>query len=176
MNVVDEILNMVGCERDGKLHVYWCLPEKEICDGLLPLETDEDCASMLNVINTKKCVVMFVDHTSFLKTLRIDAILQNKRVATVPSVINPEAPMPEPTENGEFEASTSGVVVSYKRHVVEGCHEFEDHERVIMQSEEEDDDSDSEYELYDSDYMNTHQSDSLISRHTNPLTSKKLTA
>jgi hypothetical protein len=91
-------------------------------------------------------------------------------------VINPEAPMPEPTENGEFEASTSGVVVSDKRQVEEGYHEFEDHERVIMQSEEEDDDSDSEYELYDSDYMNTHQSDSLISRHTNPLTSKKLTA
>jgi hypothetical protein len=151
MNVVDEILNMVGCERDGKLHVYWYLPEKEICDGLLPLETDEDCASMLNVINTEKCVVLFVDHTNFLKTLRIDAILRNKRVTTVPSVINPEAPMPEPTENGEFEASTSGVVVSDKRQAEEGDHELEDHEREIMQSEEEDDDGDTEFELYDSD-------------------------
>jgi hypothetical protein len=106
---------------------------------------------MLNVISTEKCVVLFIDHTNFLKTLRIDAILRNRRVTTMPSVINPEAAMPKPTENGEFEASTSGVVVSDKRQAEEGDHELEDHEREIMQLEEEDDDSETEFELYDSD-------------------------
>jgi hypothetical protein len=129
MNVLDEILNMIGCERDGKLHVYWCLPEKKICDGLLPLETDEDCASMLDVINTEKCVVLFIDHTNFLKTLRTDAIIRNRRVTTVPSMINPEAPMGEHDENRECEASTSGVVESYQRQSKEGDHEFKDIER-----------------------------------------------
>jgi hypothetical protein len=66
------------------LHVHWCLPEKEICEGLLPLETDEDYASMLDVINTEKCVVLFIDHTKFLKTLRIEAIITNRRVTTGP--------------------------------------------------------------------------------------------
>jgi hypothetical protein len=150
MTVLDEILFMIGCQRDGKLHAYWCLPEKEICDGLVPLETDEDCASMLNVIKTEKCVVLFIDHSNFLKHLRYDAIIRNKSL-TMPSMTSPEAPMAEPAKSREGEASSSGVVVSHQRQTEEGDHEFEDFEREKMQSEEEDDGSDSDYELYDSD-------------------------
>ncbi|KAK1611857.1 hypothetical protein QYE76_035530 [Lolium multiflorum] len=152
MTVMDEIMFMIGCQRDGKLHAYWCLPQKEICDGLVRLETDEDCASMLNVIKTEKCVVLFIDHSNFLKHLRYDAIIRNKSL-TMPSMTSPEAPMAEPAKSIEGEASSSGVVVSHQRQTEEGDHEFEDFEREKMQSEEEDDgsDSDSDYELYDSD-------------------------
>ncbi|KAM0872081.1 hypothetical protein ACQ4PT_038958 [Festuca glaucescens] len=124
--------------------------EKEICDGLLSLETDEDCAYMLNVMKTEKCIVLFIDHTNFLKHLRYDAIIRN-RSPTMPSMISPEAPMDEPAKSKECEASSSGVVVSDQGQSEEGDHEFEDFERETMQSEEDDDDSDSDYELYDSD-------------------------
>jgi hypothetical protein len=30
---IDEILRILGYVTDGKLHVYWCLPDKEIQDG-----------------------------------------------------------------------------------------------------------------------------------------------
>ncbi|KAM0859353.1 hypothetical protein ACQ4PT_047273 [Festuca glaucescens] len=110
MTVLDEILFMIGYQRDGKLHVYWCLPEKERCDGLLPLETNEDCASMLNLMKSEKCVVLFIDHTNFLKHLRYDAIIRNKSL-TMPSMTSPEAPMAEPAKSREGEASSSSVVV-----------------------------------------------------------------
>jgi hypothetical protein len=33
---IDEILSILGYERDGRLRVYWCYPGKDITDGLVP--------------------------------------------------------------------------------------------------------------------------------------------
>ncbi|KAM0914164.1 hypothetical protein ACQ4PT_011703 [Festuca glaucescens] len=147
--VVDEILFMIGCQRDGKLHVYCCLPGKEISDGLVPVETDADCATMLNVIKTEKCVVLYIDHSNFRKHLRYDVI--RKRSISLPSVITQEVPMTEPSKTRDGEASSSCAGVSEQRHLEEGGHEFEDFGREMMESEEEEDGTDNDFELYDSD-------------------------
>jgi hypothetical protein len=72
------------------------LPGKELKDGLVPVETDADCASMVTVSNSYKCIVLFVDHTDFLRHFREDII------------INGGSKMPAP--------SRSTIVVSQERH------------------------------------------------------------
>jgi hypothetical protein len=37
---IDDIPQQLGYERDGKLHVYWSPPGREICEGLVCLERD----------------------------------------------------------------------------------------------------------------------------------------
>jgi hypothetical protein len=35
--VIDDILSMLDYVGDGKLHIYWCMPGKELCDGLVAI-------------------------------------------------------------------------------------------------------------------------------------------
>jgi hypothetical protein len=35
--VIDDILSMLDYVEDGKLHIYWCMPGKELCDGLVTI-------------------------------------------------------------------------------------------------------------------------------------------
>ena len=62
-------------ERDGKLQVYWCPPGKEICDGLVCIERDADIVKMIQAAENYKTLVLFVDHSNFLKNLREEVII-----------------------------------------------------------------------------------------------------
>jgi hypothetical protein len=43
---IDELLGQMGYERDGRMHVYWCPPGKEVTDGLVCIEKDADIVAM----------------------------------------------------------------------------------------------------------------------------------
>jgi hypothetical protein len=62
---INEILRILGYVRDGKLHVYWCLPDKEIQEGLVLIENDANIRHMAKASRTVKTLVLFVDHTNF---------------------------------------------------------------------------------------------------------------
>jgi hypothetical protein len=72
---IDDILQQLGYERDGKLHVYWSPAGREICEGLVCLERDADIVEMIKAAENHKTLVLFVDHLIFLKNLREDAII-----------------------------------------------------------------------------------------------------
>ena len=42
ISVVDEILSKLGYERDERMQIYWCMPSKELDDGLVPIVTHAD--------------------------------------------------------------------------------------------------------------------------------------
>jgi hypothetical protein len=72
---VDEILRMVGLSREGKLRVYWLLPDKDLDNGLVPLESQAVIRQMINASKITKTLHVFVDHTGFLTNLRPDVII-----------------------------------------------------------------------------------------------------
>ena len=80
MHWINEILRILGCERDGRLHVYWLLPGKDCTDGLVPIENQSDIRQMINASKWNKTLCMFIDHTDFLKTLRPDVIVRPSNV------------------------------------------------------------------------------------------------
>jgi hypothetical protein len=147
---LDEILKTLGLSRDGKLHVYWCLPDKNIRDGLVPIESDEVIRRMARAIRTEKTLSVFVDHTDFLRGLRQDVLqtvppLPHVRTQTrVPTVDKISPPRAQPTASRipaasvDHEASSNTSIV-----------QFVDKEASVQLS---DSDSDSDFEFYDSDF------------------------
>jgi hypothetical protein len=63
---VNEILRILGCERDGRLHVYWLLPGHDIRNGLVLVENQANIRQMVNASKTEKTLVLFTDRTNFL--------------------------------------------------------------------------------------------------------------
>jgi hypothetical protein len=80
---IEDILQQLGYERDGKLHVYWSPPGKEICEGLLRIERDADILEMIKATENHKTLVLLVDHTNFLKNLRVEAIINRGPSSTI---------------------------------------------------------------------------------------------
>jgi hypothetical protein len=136
---IDEILRYLGCERDGKVHVYWCLPEKDIVDSLVPIDSNARFAEMVTASKTHKTLVLFIDHTNFLGTLRTDVIVSEG--PSLPAVISPRK-IPAAYKSDAREASSSAIVEAREKE----CDEFVSE---LVQS----DDSDSEFDcdIYDSD-------------------------
>jgi hypothetical protein len=122
MSVLDEILFMLGCQRDSKLHLYWCLPGKVINDGLVCVESNADCASMASASKYEKTLLLFIDHTNFLRELRDDVII--KGGTTFPSVITPMNNAERGTSK-DCVASSSPLFVSQQRNSQKGHGEDE---------------------------------------------------
>ncbi|KAM0917303.1 hypothetical protein ACQ4PT_009611 [Festuca glaucescens] len=77
MDWMNEILRSLGLARDGKLHLYWCLPNKDIREGLVPLDCDAVIRRMARASLKEKTLCVFVDHTDFLRQLRADVVHTN---------------------------------------------------------------------------------------------------
>jgi hypothetical protein len=148
MSVLDEILFMLGCQRDRKLHVYWCLPGKVINDGLVPVESNADCASMATASKIEKTLLLFIDHTDFLRQLRDDVIIKGE--TTFSTVITPMN-IPETGTSRDCDASSSALFVSEQRNSQEGHGEdevFASDQRNSQEGhgeDEGDDDSDTDF-------------------------------
>lgn len=84
---IDEILTYVGCQRGNKLQVYWCLPGKDIHDGLVPLDRDAHYAEMAKASRMHKTLVLYIDHNNFLGNLRNEVIITEGPF--IPGVISP---------------------------------------------------------------------------------------
>ncbi|KAM0837818.1 hypothetical protein ACQ4PT_061381 [Festuca glaucescens] len=141
--VLDEILEMLGCLRDQKVHVYWLSPGKTLKDGLLPIVTT-DMTEMRNATAVDNTLVIFVDHTNFLRTIRAEIVRINvargaPSVARLaPSVARPASSGARPAPSVASEA-TSIVVV-------------ENVEQETLLELDDDTDSGSDFDIYDSDY------------------------
>jgi hypothetical protein len=73
---VNEIITTLGCERDGKLHVYWCLPGKELNYGLVMIEKQADVREMIIASRNEKTLDLYFDHTNFLLRFRPEVVLR----------------------------------------------------------------------------------------------------
>lgn len=90
---------MLGYQRDGRLHVYWCMPDKEITNGLVPVDSGECIADMIKASQTHRTLVLYVDHTNFLRELRDDVIINGG--PKLPPVISPRK-IPPTARSVEF--------------------------------------------------------------------------
>jgi hypothetical protein len=86
---VNEIITTLGCERDGKLHVYWCLPRKELRYGLVMIENQADVREMIIASRNEKTLDLYIDHTNFLLHHRPEVVVRNL-------VTNEDENMPPP--------------------------------------------------------------------------------
>jgi hypothetical protein len=136
---IDEILRYLGCERDGMLQVYWCLPGKDITDGLVPIDRDVHFAEMVRASKTHKTLNLFIDHTNFLRTLRADVII-NERPNLPPVISPPKVSATSESATGEASSST-----------VEEARAKENDEFVSEVVQSDDSDSEFDCDIYDSD-------------------------
>ncbi|KAM0902373.1 hypothetical protein ACQ4PT_019399 [Festuca glaucescens] len=97
MDWMNEILTSLGLARDGKLHLYWCLPDKDIREGLVPLDCDAVIRRMARASLKEKTLCVFVDHTDFLRQLRTDVVQSNAPVANSPSAVARPPPAAAPS-------------------------------------------------------------------------------
>ncbi|KAM0886359.1 hypothetical protein ACQ4PT_029736 [Festuca glaucescens] len=72
---IEDILKQLGYAIDEKLHVYWCLPGKDISEGLVLIKSDADIVQMIKAADNHKTLCLMIDHSDFLKKLREDAIV-----------------------------------------------------------------------------------------------------
>ena len=150
--------------------MYWCLPDKEITDGLVLVENQSQIYEMIKASKTHKTLVLFVDHTDFLRQLRPDVavrlpfvpkdrksacaqpaassscvvVLSEKRKVSVDASAQPEA------------SPSSSIVVADKRELKE---------IADLDGSE----SDSDFELYDSDYIVDEGDDDLFAENIDNL-------
>jgi hypothetical protein len=132
---INEILRILGYVRDGKLHVYWCLPDKEIQEGLVLIENDANIRHMAKASRTVKTLVLFVDHTNFLRQLRKDILVTGP---ALPPVISPMKIPRATTPAKPATSSSSSIVQLVQKEVRYAC--------------DSDTDTDNEFVMYDSDF------------------------
>ncbi|KAK1651548.1 hypothetical protein QYE76_069353 [Lolium multiflorum] len=130
-STLDHILCVLDCLRDEKVHVYWLSPGKDLFDGLVPLLTDDDLIDMRREAKVHKTLVIFVDHTNFIRLIRADLVRARAAIARVGNDV----------ELSEEAASTSIVVAQdLGQECVQSC------------ADDSDSDSSTDSEFFDSDY------------------------
>ncbi|KAM0866610.1 hypothetical protein ACQ4PT_042521 [Festuca glaucescens] len=132
---IEDILKQLGHVIDEKLHVYWCLPGKAICEGLVLIKSDEDILEMIKAADTHKTLCLMVDHSDFLRNLRRDVII-NRRQQVPPAV----CPKKNITRDVVAAEGTSKSVED----------DFDDFYKEYCQEEDSEDSDDSDF--VDSDF------------------------
>jgi hypothetical protein len=84
---IEDILKQLGYEIDENVHIYWCLPGKAICEGLVLIKSDADILQMIRAADNHKTLCLMVDHSDFLRNLREDVTIN--RVQQVAPIIYP---------------------------------------------------------------------------------------
>jgi hypothetical protein len=144
LSSLNENLKLLSCERDGRLHVYWLLPGKCIMDGLVCIESQAGNKAMINASMTEKRLILYIDHSNFLKGLREDLLVRKPHEVVVEEGDNGAGPCKGPTYST---ASISSAVA-----LVEGGDN----------SHSGSDDSSEHSEFYDSDFMVEEGDDNLF--------------
>jgi hypothetical protein len=76
---IQDFLNRLGHQMDGRLHVYWCKPRMDLMNGLQCIESDGDIVDMIEATKEEKTLCLMIDHTNFLRTLRNDVVVNERR-------------------------------------------------------------------------------------------------
>ena len=152
---IDEILRNLGEKRDGKLHVYWCLPDKEIWNGLVLVEDQSVIYQMIKASWKHKTLVLFVDHNDFFGRIRPDIPVRITSVPKARKAAIAEKDKVRSEESAEAVASSSScVLLSEKRKCTNQDAETEvvlekrKLKDIAVESEDESED-DSDFELYE---------------------------
>ncbi|KAM0892605.1 hypothetical protein ACQ4PT_025608 [Festuca glaucescens] len=105
---IEDFLRHFDYHFDGKLHVYWLKPGKELINGLQCIEYDRDIVDMIRAAEVEKQLVLIVDHTNFLRALRDDVL--HTGGPQLPYVISPTK-IPTNVTADQGEASISVLTV-----------------------------------------------------------------
>ena len=57
---LQDILQQLGYAMEGRCHVYWSPPWKEIHERLFCIERDSDIVHMINTVETHKQLVLLI--------------------------------------------------------------------------------------------------------------------
>jgi hypothetical protein len=57
-------MQILGCERDAKIHLYSLYLGNYLIDGIVPISNDEDIVEMIKATNQDKTLVLFFWGTS----------------------------------------------------------------------------------------------------------------
>ena len=135
---IHDFLNQLGIEIDDRLSVYWCLPYKQMTDGLVCIESDEDIVKMIIAAKKEKTLDIIVDHGGFIKVMRPDMIL-NARQRQAQEVRREEIALAD--RNREEEAQEGSEKEAE-----------EDSDKEAEEGSEKEVEEETESEFYDSDY------------------------
>ncbi|KAI4990691.1 hypothetical protein ZWY2020_039062 [Hordeum vulgare] len=97
--LLEEHLNWLGYPKNQHI-IYWCLPDKKICDGLVRITGDEDLEQVIRASANHKVLVIMVDHSDFISNFRQDLILKE-----------PSFQSPVRVANCSVDASNSGTII-----------------------------------------------------------------
>jgi hypothetical protein len=165
---IHEFLTELGHKLTERLHIYWLLPGKDLTDGLVCIEKDEDIVEMIKATTHHKVLCLMIDHTNFLKNLRGDVII---------NIGPPLPPVNEPEEEGmqpHGEDAEGGMQSDGEAVVQEGEEEgMQSHGEAVVQEDEEETDSefvDSDWDAEDGDDdIFQSQVDRDVNDHNDPL-------
>ncbi|KAM0853578.1 hypothetical protein ACQ4PT_050986 [Festuca glaucescens] len=143
---LDQIPCVLDCVRDEKVHVYWLYPGKQLFDGFLPLVTGTDLIELRSAPQIDKSLVIFVDHTNFIRLIRADLVKARAAIARPRSANATSIARPEPIDG--VQASVSKVAASTSIVVAQGYGE----ECIQSQGDHSDSDNSNDSEFYDSDF------------------------
>ncbi|KAE8784699.1 hypothetical protein D1007_41695 [Hordeum vulgare] len=99
--LLEEHLNWLGYPKNQHI-IYWCLPDKKICDGLVRITGDEDLQQVIRASANHKVLVIMVDHSDFIINFRQDLILKE-----------PSFESPVRVANCSVDASNSGTIICF---------------------------------------------------------------
>jgi hypothetical protein len=68
-------LELLGVQKDVTLHVYWLMLEKELTNGLVAMLHDADILHMINASEMHKTLQLYIDHSNFVRILRPEFIV-----------------------------------------------------------------------------------------------------
>ena len=68
--LLEEHLNWLGYPKNHHI-IYWCLPNKKICDSLVRITGDEDLQQVIRASANHKVLVIMVDHSDFISNFKI---------------------------------------------------------------------------------------------------------
>ncbi|KAK1667945.1 hypothetical protein QYE76_056104 [Lolium multiflorum] len=124
-----DFLKQGGNEMTERTKFYWCVPGTDMRDGLCLIENDGDILAMMAALREVKTLSVMVDHNNFLQGLRTDVVV----------------PIPRKYTAGGEETEQEKEIVD-EEPLSSACLSSGE-----PQSEDEDD-SDTDSDFYDSDY------------------------
>ena len=63
---LDDFVEEIGYERNQMMNFYWCLPGKDVTDGLRAIKNNSDANNMIATSERHKNLVIYVDHDNSL--------------------------------------------------------------------------------------------------------------
>lgn len=127
---------------------YWCLPDKNVGNGLRPLRCDADMVLMVNAITDCNNLVVIVDHVNFLGNLNWNDVLANGP-AVFPTGISP---VKEGFSEKNKEINLNPLMKNLRHKKLDPSRACVEDEYEDIEDENEEDSDGSDSDFIDSEY------------------------